>query len=173
MGNQEERFLAAFEDHADALFRHASFRISDRERAKDLVQDAYLKTWGYVVKGNVVEDYKSFLYRTLNNLIIDEYRRKSTDSLDAMLESEKVTEGAFEDLVIDGREEIEIAVDAKWVSTLVTEMPEQYQRVVVMRFMDGLSPKEIADILGDNVNAVSVRIHRGIGWLKRRIEEQT
>lgn len=169
----EKRFLAAFENHADQLFRHASFRISDRERAKDLVQDAFMKTWDYLGKGNKVEDYRSFLYRTLNNLIIDEYRKRSHDSLDALLESDTVTEGAFPDLIVDGREEIEISIDAAAAGKLISEMPEHYRTVVVMRFMDGLSPREIADAVGDNVNAVSVRIHRGIAWLKKRAETQS
>jgi RNA polymerase sigma-70 factor (ECF subfamily) len=171
-GDQKERFLQAFDTHGDALFRHAAFRISDRERAVDLVHDAYLKTWDYVVKGNEVEDFKSFLYRTLNNLIIDEYRRRSSESLDALLESEGVTEGSFDALVIDGKEIIEIASDAQEVAGLLARMPMQYRIVVVMRFMDGLHPKEIAEVLGESVNAISVRIHRGIQWLKKQAEAQ-
>ena len=169
----EERFLSAFENYADQLFRHVSFRISDRERAKDLVQDAFMKTWDYVGKGNKVEDYRAFLYRTLNNLIIDEYRKRSHDSLDAILEAETVSEGSFSELVVEGRESVEIQIDARATAELLAEMPEQYRVVVVMRFIDGLSPKEIAETLGDNVNAISVRIHRGVGWLKKRIETQS
>ena len=57
----EKEFLEAFESHADALFRHAFFRVSDREKAHDLVQDAFLKTWDYVANGGEVRQYKSLL----------------------------------------------------------------------------------------------------------------
>ena len=86
----ERAFIDAFEAHSDALFRHALFRISDRERAYDLTQETYLKAWDYLASGKEIQQYKSFLYRILHNLIIDEYRRKRGVSLDEMLEDEKM-----------------------------------------------------------------------------------
>lgn len=169
--SDEERFLAAFEEYGDALLRHSVFRISDRERAKDLVQDAFLKTWDYISKGNHVDDFRPFLYRTLNNLIIDEYRRRSSESLDALLESETVTEGSFADLVVDERESIEIAIDARSLAQTLEKMPVQYRDVVVMRYLDGLAPREIAELTGENVNLVSVRIHRGLEWLRKHSKQ--
>ena len=77
---EEKAFLEAFESYSDALFRHASFRISDRERAYDLTQDTFLKAWDYLAGGGTVKQYKSFLYRILHNLIIDEYRKKKSSS---------------------------------------------------------------------------------------------
>ena len=53
-GDQEERFLKAFEDFSDALFRHASFRLSDREKAIDVVHDTFAKAWTYVRGGHEV-----------------------------------------------------------------------------------------------------------------------
>ena len=75
---EEKLFLEAFDTHADSLFRHACFRLSDRERARDLVQDTFLKAWDYLRGGGEIQNIKSFLYRILHNLIIDEYRKKSS-----------------------------------------------------------------------------------------------
>ena len=169
--SQEEAFLTAFDAYAEALFRHAYFRVSDREKAKDLVSDAYAKTWDYVAKGNHVDDFRPFLYRTLNRLIIDEYRRKKTESLDALLDEQDVPEGAFEELVQGSREETELALDAQRIPELLTSMPYAYREVVVLRYLDGLMPQEIADMLNEPVNTVSVRIHRGVAWLKKRAGE--
>lgn len=169
---QEEGFLEAFDLYADALFRHAYFRVSDRDKAKDLVSDAYAKTWDYVVKGHIVEDFRPFLYRTLNRLIIDEYRKKKTESLDALLNEQEVPEGAFEELVEGSRDDSEFALDAKRVPELLVNMPHAYREVVVLRYLDGLMPQEIADTLNESVNTVSVRIHRGIAWLRKRAEDK-
>jgi DNA-directed RNA polymerase specialized sigma24 family protein len=87
-GSHEERFLHAFEEYGDALFRHAMVRISDRERAIDLVHDTFTKVWSYVKNGHAVEQYRPFLYKVLNNLIIDEYRKQREQSLDALLAQE-------------------------------------------------------------------------------------
>ena len=86
-GSHEECFLAAFEEYSDALFRHASLRVSDRERSVDLVHDTFTTVWGYVRGGHEIEQFRPFLYKVLNNLIIDEYRKRKEASLDAILES--------------------------------------------------------------------------------------
>jgi RNA polymerase sigma-70 factor, ECF subfamily len=168
--NQEQAFLEAFDKYADALYRHSYFRVSDKERAKDLVSDAFARTWDYLVKGNVVDDFRPFLYRTLNRLIIDEYRKRKTESLDALLDESEVPEGVFEELVEGSKEELELSLDARQIPTLLTHMPEVYREVVVMRYFDGLMPAEIAAIVGDSVNTISVRIHRGVAWLAKHLD---
>jgi RNA polymerase sigma-70 factor (ECF subfamily) len=115
---------------------------------------------------------RPFLYRTLNHLIIDEYRKRSVESLDALLDEQEVPEGAFEELVTGSRDETEFTLDAQRVRDLVAEMPTQYQDVVIMRYFDGLAPAEIAELISEPVNTVSVRIHRGIAWLSKRAAER-
>ena len=74
--NQEQQFLKAFERFADAIFKHCFFRVSDREVAKDLVQETFSRTWEHIALGKEVRDYRAFLYRIANNLIVDFYRKK-------------------------------------------------------------------------------------------------
>jgi len=73
-------FTSAYEEFADAIFRHCYFRVSDREKAKDIMQEVFVRTWNYVVEGNEINELKSFLYRTAHNLIIDEYRARKNDA---------------------------------------------------------------------------------------------
>lgn len=168
--HEEQAFLAAFNEHADALFRHALFRLSDRERAYDVTQDTYLKTWDYISNGGTVRHYKSFLYRTLRNLIIDEYRRKHSYSLDEMLEDESAAPSVEAKLSEGSREEAEDALDERLlmdtVRARITELPDHYREVLALRFIDGFSTGEIAETIGISENVVSVRIHRGIAKLK-------
>ena len=168
--HEEKAFLEAFEAYADALFRHALFRVSDRERAYDLTQDTYLKAWDYIVQGGEVQHYKSFLYRILHNLIIDSYRKKRSRSLDEMLENE-ATAAATEELLSEGSLwEVEEHLDEEMliakIRERIPELPEHYRDVLTMRFIDGLSTGEIAETVGVSENVVSVRIHRGVAKLK-------
>lgn len=166
----EERFLKAFEEYSDALFRHAVYRISDRERAVEIVHDTFTKVWGYLREGHTIDSYKPFLYKVMNNLIIDEYRRRKEVSLDALLEEEGVGEGNFPELHGGGIEEITFRLDAEKASMLVRELPVVYREVLTLRFVDGLGPKEIGELIEETENVVSVRIHRGLKILKDKIE---
>lgn len=168
---QEKAYLEAFEQYAGVLYRHSYFRVSDPERARDLVSDTFTRTWDYLVKGNTIDDFKPFLYRTLNHLIIDEYRKKKTESLDVLLGEKDIPEGAFEELIEGGKEEMEFELDAKQIPGLLESMPVLYKEVVTMRYLDGLMPAEISEILNIPVNTISVRIHRGVAWLSENVDK--
>lgn len=171
-GGPEERFLKAFDEYGDALFRHASFRISDRERAIDLVHDSYTKVWTYIRNGHEIASFRPFLYKVLNNLIIDEYRKQKESSLDALLEGEGVDEGAFEELKSDPMKVLLEQLDGAKALAVVAELPDIYREVLIFRFVDGLRPSEICDLVEESENTVSVRLHRGLALLKKIIEER-
>jgi RNA polymerase sigma-70 factor (ECF subfamily) len=171
MSKEEQAFIEAYDKYSDQLFRHCFFRVSNRERAIEITQDAFMKTWDAVVRGEDIQNWRAYLFRVLNNLIIDEYRKKKSLSLDALLEADGVTEGNFEDLKTGSLDEVmeKIAVDfeTKELKGALEELPEAYQQVVVLRYIEQLSPKEIADMLEENENVVSVRIHRGLAKLRQ------
>lgn len=166
---QEEAFNEAFRLHADALFRHAQFRVSNRERALEITQDTFLKAWDYVQQGGEVQQYKSFLFRILNNLIIDEYRKHKQHSLDEIMENDtgememKLSEGS----VREAEERLDEETLIERVRARIPELPEAYRTAVTLRYVDGFSPKEIATMIGVSENVVSVRIHRGVLKLRQ------
>lgn len=167
---EEQAFLRAFDEYADALFRHVSFRVADKVRAQDIVQDAFLKTWDFIAGGGTVREYRSFLYRIVHNLIVDEYRRKRSSSLDALLEDETVADRVEAQMASGSVEEAEEAIDrslrAVTLREQLTRLPESYRSVLTLRYLDGLSVREIAKTLDVSENVVAVRIHRGIAKLK-------
>lgn len=159
--NNEQLLLSAYDEYADAIFRHCALRLSDRERGKDLMQDTFIRAWESMQKGTTIENMRAFLYRIANNLIIDDVRRRKLR-----------TEESLEDMQEDhGWELPDTAPDPSRVThgvmvmETVSKLEEPYRTAVVMRYVDGLPPRDIADALGVSPNVVSVRIHRGIEQL--------
>ncbi len=168
----EEEFLKAFDEYADGLFRHASFRVSDREKARDITQDTFLKAWDYARKGEKVGHWKGFFYRILNNLIVDEYRRRKEESLDMILEEEP---GSGQELLsvgsrADTEELLDMRIRADAVRALLLKLPARDREVLTFRYLEESSLKEIAELLGITENVVSVRIHRAQKRLKELSE---
>lgn len=155
---QHDDFLRAYDEYADAIFRHCYFRVYDREKARELSQECFMKTWEYLAQGKEVKNLRAFLYRVANNLIIDSSRKKKESSLDAMMDA------GFEPA--DGGDKTALAAEAGAMVALLERLEEKYRDVVRMRYLDGLSPKEIAHALGETENAISVRIHRGLAQLR-------
>lgn len=158
-----DSFLKAYDEFSDAIFRHCYFRLSSRERAKDLTQETFVRTWKYVSSGNGIENMRAFLYRVANNLIIDEYRKKKESSLDAL--KEEGSEVSVED---SGR--IRDRIDGKITLTMLSRIDEKYRNALIMRYIDDLSPEEIAAVTHETANTVSVHIHRGLKQIRKILE---
>lgn len=163
--NIEEQFLRSYKEYSDALFRFCYLKVSDREVAKDMLQETFIKTWQYIQKGGTVTNPKSFLYKTAQNLVIDHYRKKKTVSLDALADD------GF-DPGENPTKQTEDRLDGELALEVMNKIPEMYREVIFMQYVEGLSIKEIAEIVGESENNVSVRIHRGIEKLRTIYENQ-
>ncbi|HUC31342.1 MAG TPA: RNA polymerase sigma factor [Candidatus Paceibacterota bacterium] len=152
----------AHHDYERGLHLYAFFKVRNKAISEDLVQDTFIKTWGYLVKGGEVVVMKAFLYHILNNLIVDEYRKHKTVSLDILLEK------GFEPKVLNSESPRRLfnLLDGKAALLLIQHLPEKYQKVIRMRYVQDLSLQEISLITGQSKNTIAVQIHRGLERLK-------
>lgn len=161
-----QKFIDLHTSQSDALFRYCFFRVSDRDMALDMTQEAFMKLWDVFVRDeSEIKNARALLYKIASNMIIDWYRKKKAVSLDEALEYEQGEE--YLNLADNSHEMMEIESDGKTALQHISKLEPIYQRVVYLRYVEDLSPKEIAEIVGLSVNVVSVRINRGIQELKK------
>lgn len=148
---------AAHHDFQKGLNAYASFKVSDPIVGEELVQDAFIKTWQYMVKKGKIGGMRAFLYHILNNLIVDEYRKRKykTASLDTLMDNGFIPS-------VDESSKLYNTLDGKVTVLLIPKLPIIYRKIVHMRYIEGLTLREISIITGQTENAISVRLHRGI-----------
>lgn len=122
---QKAILTSAHHDYERGLNKRAFFKVSNRITGEDLVQETFLKTWRYIIKGGKIEVMRAFLYHVLNDLIIDEYRKRKIISLDAL--SEKGFQAS-----VDYSEHIFNTLDGKTALLLIQRLPEKYKKVMYM-----------------------------------------
>lgn len=157
----EREFFELYETEADAVFRFVFFKISDREKAKDIVQEAFVRVWEYLSSGKPVSNKRAFTFRVAGNIVIDQYRKKKEYSFDELHES------GF-DASDDSGATMAERIDAKEALETLRTIPEKYGEAVWLRTVEGWSVKDIAQHLGESENVVSVRIHRGLKMWRER-----
>ncbi|MBI4132802.1 MAG: RNA polymerase sigma factor [Candidatus Sungbacteria bacterium] len=160
----EAQFISLYDTLSDALFRHCYFRVNEREWAKDLVQEAFVRTWTYLAAGNRIENPTAFLYRVVNNLIIDSWRHKGTASLSL----DELGQRGF-DARDDADERTKINTEIAAMLRMLDRLSPEDREIIVFRYVDDLGPKEIAEIVGASENAVSVRLHRAVNRLRKYV----
>jgi len=124
-----------------------------------LVQDTFAKAWIYLAKGGKISTMRAFLFHTLDGLIIDEYRKRRTESLDRLLDR------GFEPGSVDSRRLFN-TLDGKSVFVLIRSLPARYQKVMDLRYAHDMTLAEISALTGQTRNAIAVQLHRGLAMLK-------
>jgi RNA polymerase sigma-70 factor (ECF subfamily) len=150
---------SAHADFEKVLNSYAAFKVSDKAIGEDLVQDTFVKTWSYLARGGKIHVMKSFLYHVLNNLIVDEYRKRKTTSLDVLLE--KGYEPSF-----DNSKSLFDLLDGKSALLLIQRLPLTYRKAMRMRYVQDLTLKEMSLVTGQSKNTLAVQLHRGTQKLK-------
>lgn len=149
----------AHHDFEKKLNMFAFYKLHDKEIGEDLVQETFLKTWSYLVKGGKIILMKAFLYHILNDLIVDNYRKHKTVSLNTLFEK------GFEPNAGDNDRLFNV-IDGKALIVLISCLPENYRKVMLMKYVRLLSLEEISLITGQTRNSIAVQIHRGLAKLK-------
>jgi RNA polymerase sigma-70 factor (ECF subfamily) len=162
---KERKYLDSYDEYADAIFRYCYFKVSDYDQARDLTQDTFMKVWQEVRTGTEIENHRAYLYRIATNLVIDYYRKKKTSSLDVL------TEAGFDPSDERNKTVLEDKVEVRIVKEVLQKLDDKYREPVFLRYIEEMSPKEIAKILDLSENVVSVRIHRGLKQLQELMKE--
>ena len=111
-----------------------------------------------------MENTKAFLYRVATNAIIDQYRRHKDLSLDSL------AEGGFDPSDANDHKKMVLSIDGKMALDLLNKIDGDDRDIMLMRYVEGLSVKEIAEVTGQRENTVSVKIHRALKELQDLFE---
>lgn len=164
----EKLFLKAYDELADAVFRHCYFRTYDRDKAKDIAQEAFMRVWNYLAQGKKIDNIRAFVFRTATNLIIDDVRKKKNRPSNSLEEMHD----AGVDITGTGAAEIETYGDANIMIKLMEQLDSTYRDIIMMRYMEGLTPREISEITGESANIISVRLNRGLKKMREILKYQ-
>lgn len=163
-------FQDFYHEHADSLFRFCMTKVRDRHIAVDLVQESFINLWDYICKQGAlgaVSYPKALLYRIARNAIIDWSRKKKAASLDMLVEA-----GIDFSHTTNLNEEHMTQDDLQTLLHIIETLAEPYRDALIMRYIDGLSVSEIAEITGETTNLISVRIHRALEKLRSEIGQR-
>ena len=151
----------AFSQHQAALVRYAARLLGDRERARDVVQDTYVRLMAQpedLVEGHVVE----WLYTVCRRRALDVIRKE--ERVKAFGEGELERVQSEEDR--PGRR-LETDETHERLLRLINLLPANQQEVVRLKFQSGFSYKEISRITDLSVSNVGFLIHTAVQRLKR------
>ncbi len=156
-------FGVLFDKYYSKIYRFIFFKVSSKEIAEDLASQTFLKCWEHLSEGNRVDKFQPWLYRIARNLISDYFRSREKEELPLIYQENS----EIEEIKVDpaqnlSREELE---------KIIFNLKSEAREIILLRYVEDLSIKEISKIVDKSAVNVRVIIHRAIKELQEFIIE--
>ncbi|HIP71015.1 MAG TPA: sigma-70 family RNA polymerase sigma factor [Anaerolineae bacterium] len=144
-----------YERYLDQIYRYIYYRVNNLHDAEDLTEQVFLKAWEKLPQYRGEVPFRAWIYRIAHNAVIDHYRtRKELAELPDELPLTDETSNVESHLLSQER--------AASLAAIIARLSPLHQHVLTLRFINGLSMKETAQVLGRNVGAIRVLQHRAL-----------
>jgi RNA polymerase sigma-70 factor (ECF subfamily) len=156
------------------LMRYLLYLTGNREMAEDLFQEVWMRVLVRGAQFNGKARFSTWLFTIARNLVIDQRRKRTVSSLDEMLEHKGEDDrpmsfeiGGSEPSPFDHSANLE---DRERIARALMELDTLYREVLVLRFQEDLSLKEIAKVTKSPLSTVKSRLYRGLDAFKPVLE---
>ena len=153
-----------------------AFRLTGKsEDASDILQETFLKAYHSLGDFRGEANFSTWLYRIALNIALMK-KRKEKGKIFEPIESKLFTpEGELTKEIPDWSNNPEAEIENKELRKILTEtlssLPDDYRTVLILRDIQGLSNKEVSEILKISIPAVKSRLHRARLFLRDRISK--
>jgi RNA polymerase sigma-70 factor (ECF subfamily) len=163
-------------ENLGALYGFAMSLTRNPTEAEDLVQEACLRAIKGMTQNGIKSDPKVWLFTILRNVWINEWRRRANGPEFILLGRGRGEGAPLQEWLSDDRERPEDHVDRSVVSgrirLAIAGLPEVFREVVVLRYFEGFSYRQIASILGCPAGTVMSRLNRARAELRIMLIEK-
>lgn len=145
------------------LLRYAASITGDAERARDVVQEAFVKLCE-ADRDHVADHLAAWLYTVVRNLALNVRKKEARMAPLMERQAERLANGAA-----SPRATAEQAETRHLIATAIHKLPEDEQEVCRLKFQDGLTYREIGQVMGVSLGTVSNILARALGAIREQL----
>jgi RNA polymerase sigma-70 factor (ECF subfamily) len=170
---QREAFEVLVERYKQKAYRIAFDFTRDREEAKDLSQEAFLRAFTHLKSFDLRAGFYTWFYRILVNLCLDYRRRRGRISWEPYDEkADKADErGEVTGAVFSPEREAMAKQITRRVGEALQALPAKQRTAFILKNHQGLPIHDIAKLMQTAEGTVKVHLHRAVATLRERLAE--
>jgi RNA polymerase sigma-70 factor, ECF subfamily len=164
-----DAYSKVYDLYVDRIYRFIYFKVSSQEDAQDLTSEVFLKTWQYIIDGKDIKNLNALFYKIARNIVIDHYRKAQRK--DVALD-EEIADQKEMSLAIDQVAKLDAKIKVEKVEAKLALLKDEFREVIILKYIEGLSIQEIAEIVAKKNGNVRVILYRAINALKELMEDE-
>ena len=163
-------FSQAALEHLDSLYGYALILTRDQTAAEDLVQETYLRAVRAFGQLMANSDLKSWLFVIMRNAWLNQLRHSRSGPRFVELDDENVESVYQNDRVNEDPHVVYLRkLEREQIRMAISDLPELYREIIVLRDLEGFSYQEIATMLSCPAGTVMSRLGRARAKLRRAL----
>ena len=148
----------------EKIYRYIFYHVKSKTIAEDITGEVFLKAWRAINSCRGKENtFSSWLYRIAHNQMIDEIRKRQRRP---SLELENIEN------ISDSESSVEGYLEQQGLLEVVNCLPPNQRRLIVLKFIEGMDNREIANIMGKSEGALRVMQMRALSTLKKELSKE-
>ncbi len=151
-------------EHYGPIFRFLANLTGDSNSAEDLTQETFASVWVNIGKFENRSSLRTWIYRIAYNKFADARRRLRRRELERARETPPVTISPLNQLIVDER--------SQFLSQVVRRLDEENLTVIVLHYFQGLSFRQMAEVLGEPEGTVKWRTNQALKKIKSELAER-
>jgi RNA polymerase sigma-70 factor (ECF subfamily) len=156
------------------LLRYLLYLTSNREMAEDLFQEVWMRVLVRGSQFNGQARFDTWLFTIARNLVIDQRRKRTMQSLDELFEGSGDDDRPMSFEIADSEptpfDHFSNLEDRERIAAALLQLDMIHREVLVLRFHEELSLDEIAKVTRSPLSTVKSRLYRGLAAIKPRLE---
>ena len=163
-------YAELFEVHGAMVFNLALLILQQKEDAEDLVQEVFAEVVKSIASFKHESSLKTWLYKITSNKALDYIRKRNRKKRFAFFVSKDATDevkqiGHF----VHPGIQLEQKELAQYLFSAISTLPERQQLAFTLHKIEGLSYKEISEVMESSLSSIETLIHRAKNQLKKKI----
>ncbi len=159
-----QAYATLVDEYKSPIYNLAYRMTGSSEDADDLTQETFIRAYRYLWRYDVRRKFFTWLYTLALNIIRSHLRKKNKDN--------KSSEESSAHLLSDKNPSPETElIKTQEISVCLLRLEHESRALLIMKFQQGLTFEEIAQITGKSISAVKMSVYRGLESLKKMMKD--
>ena len=173
MNQSEVQFLEFYDRNVAKIYRYIYFRVGSEEQAQDLTSEVFLKCWQRLnSKQESISNLRAFFYQVARNSIADFFRQRDRSPLSLLEITDSPVADNFSDKKKGLMDEVSTTLEIELIKKALKGLSEDYQEIIIWRYLDELEIAEIAEIMEKREGTVRTLLSRALAELRKVLEKR-